>query len=383
MFGTDSLQERSFGWVWGGGSTRLMENAKKDHSLVVLGVHRSQIESLSAKGWFVIPNWVSGEVDLPLDPSVLNSRSVRSDFQKIAEHKLSYEVTRDPARFESFYREMHVPYTQLAHGASAHIELFEEFQKKLGDWELLLVKNEEQFIAGQLITYAAAGPRFYLVGVRDGNREFVKEAARAGGGLPVFFPSCGRKRISQSQPGFFRGPSLNDGVLRYKQKLAQRISGCSGAGLALTVLSYDPAARSFLRKNPFIFRGQDGLRGGVFLDAEAPLNQAEIGKLNDDYLHPGMAGLSSFRFPAQSALSQAGIIERMPANPGLREGGQACSQRRPRRKIGRRFVRLTSSPTLWTPAKDTNIALAVNCNEFWKYFLRFVSWIPGLLGFPI
>ena len=84
-------------------------------------------------------------------------------------------MTKDRGEFEKFYREMHIPYTRLAHGASAYIEPFDVLLDKVKEWELLLVKREDESIAGQLISYEPAAPRFYLVGIKDGNLEYLKQ----------------------------------------------------------------------------------------------------------------------------------------------------------------------------------------------------------------
>lgn len=290
-----SFEQRRLGPVWSTNLSKSIGDHAANHSMVLLGARRSQTQSMAAQGFFVIPSWVDGEVSLPLDPEVLNSRSVRSDFKKIAEHKLTYEVTTELGYFEKFYREMHIPYTRMAHGENAHIESYKIFRQKLRDWDLVLVKGETGYIAGQLITYEHAKPRFYLVGVKDGNREFVKQRA-LGAAYQFSFQHVVERGFPRAGLGFSRA-FLKDGVLRYKQKLSQRIIGSSGAGIALKILSYTPAAESFLQNNPFIFRSEEGLAGAVFADAGKQLSQKEERELNRDYFHPGLTRLSTYHFP--------------------------------------------------------------------------------------
>ena len=83
MFG-EAFQERYLGRVWWWKLRNGVRKAAKDHAMMVAGIHSSQVKSVTAKGAFGIPNWVSGEVDVPLHPEILNSRSVRSDFKKIS-----------------------------------------------------------------------------------------------------------------------------------------------------------------------------------------------------------------------------------------------------------------------------------------------------------
>ena len=244
MFGA-SFQEHNLGKVWWWKFPKLLKDAARDHSILIVTVNRFEARSAETAGAHLLfPNWVSGEVAIPLSPAILNSRSVRSDFKKIAEHKLSYEVTKDPKRLEEFYRDMHVPYTRVAHGDFARIESCEELQQRFKDWDLLLVKNEAEYIAGQLITYEESGPRFYLIGIRDGNREYLKQ--RVLGAVYQFsIRHLVEKGFHRAGLGYSRA-FLNDGVLRYKQKLSQQITGSSAEGLALTVWSYTPATREFL-----------------------------------------------------------------------------------------------------------------------------------------
>ena len=47
---------------------------------------------------------------------------MKSDLKRLRENRLEFEITREPARFEKFYCEMHVPYIKEIRGAAAYIE---------------------------------------------------------------------------------------------------------------------------------------------------------------------------------------------------------------------------------------------------------------------
>ena len=135
----------------------------------------------------------------------------------------------------------------------------------------------------------------WLLGVRNGDRAYLKVGAI----IAIYYFSLTRlaeQGCKNADAGWSRA-FLNDGPLRYKRKLAMRITGSSGKGIALKTVCLDAATRSFLRNNPFIVEGEAGLEAAVFVDGETPLTESDIRQMNKDYLYSGLAKLSIYRLP--------------------------------------------------------------------------------------
>ncbi len=289
---------RKLGSVWLSALDKKAEEFAADHSMVVVQVRKPQFAVMRERGYFTIPSWVKGSVTLPLDPKVLHSRSVQSDFKKMRQLELEYQVTRKAEDLQTFYEHMYVPYMQQAHGKAAYIETCGELSRAFRDWEILLVKKDGEPIAGKFIGYGHNGPSLYRVGIRDGNRQYIKDRV-VSCVYQLSFQYLTERGFKSAELAWSRS-FLNDGVLRYKQKLSQRITGSSPSGLALKPLSYRPAMQDFLRNNPFISETSAGLCGIVFRDVPTVIDP-EIKQINKDYGHPGLQGLYIHRFP------QAGV----------------------------------------------------------------------------
>jgi hypothetical protein len=70
---------------------------------------------LPRKGFIIIPEWILFMMDLSRPPQgVLNlskNKSLRENVKEIKKQNYSYEMTRDPSKFEYFYHQMYLPHT--------------------------------------------------------------------------------------------------------------------------------------------------------------------------------------------------------------------------------------------------------------------------------
>lgn len=311
LFGATGLRKNFFLGLTFGDSAREQEPARvdlhkifharpdagNDGSLLVVESNKFQHALLNADNWFFIPTWVSGEIDLPVADKFLNDKSVKSDLLKIHKQGFEYEITRDEKRLADFYHNMHVPYISKIHGSAAYIDSYEEKRKAFRNCDLLLVSRQgrrDRPVAGSLIIYERAGPRLWSLGIRDGDLQHVRD-----GVIPALyhfpFQYLLAKGVSRIRTGNSRA-FLNDGVLRFKRKMSQTITGSSLDGFALKILSYTPATKAFLLNNPFIFASGGILRGAVFTDSNELLSPEKVQQLAKDYLHPGLSGLVIYSF---------------------------------------------------------------------------------------
>ena len=291
----DGYRERCVGRTWLWNLSKVWAKAGTECCAAVVRVRPGVRRLLGSAKWLRIPAWINGEVDLPLPAQVLKSGNVKKDLRKIRKHELDYEVTQDIKKFDDFYHHMFVPHIARAHGRGARIWPREFVLKHFENGELLLVKKGEQSIAGGVISYAEAVPLLALMGVRDGNREFVREGA-IGARYHFTFRHLADKGFTKARLGKSRA-FLHDGVLRYKKKLGMRLVGPSEGYFYLRVDQDTNASRAFLKANPLILESDGKLYGAVFTEqyADRFVDETFV-RLCKEYLHDGMSEVQIVSF---------------------------------------------------------------------------------------
>ncbi len=275
--------------------------AAAECSLIVVETEKPRPELAQAGGWFFIPGWVNGEIRLPLPDSVLNSHQVRSDLRRVRRQQYEYTITHGVIPHRHYYRTMHRPFIRRSHGDAAFFDPLAEFRPLFTKHDLLLLHKHgvnEPPLAGAMILHECGIPRLYTFGVRDGDQTLVRDGA-----ICALYHFC----IEHLKAGNFTRvhtgkvrPFLRDGVLKYKRKWGNIITGgfWSGyaKGFALKILSLTPVTKAFLQKNPFIFEVEGELRAAVFTDAQAPLASDEVRKIAYEHFHPGLSKLVIYCF---------------------------------------------------------------------------------------
>jgi hypothetical protein len=240
--------------------------------------------------WYDVPGWVTGEVNLPLDPAVLQSDTLRSDLRRIRKNALSYHVTKNTEHFNDFYGHMYVPYVTQAHGDSAVILPHETMRAYFKNCELLRVLRAGQPIAAVLIAYDQPIPRLCSMGIRDARREFVRDGAI--GALYHFaLGYLQEKGFTKACFGLSRG-FLLDGVLQYKRKFGMRLSRAGNEWFAMRILSDGPATRGMLRHVPLVIERDGLLFGVVFLDTDTGVvSEEDFLRLDKRFFVEGLSRL--------------------------------------------------------------------------------------------
>lgn len=245
------------------------------------------------------------------------------DLRKIRVHSLGFEITQDPQQFDDFYQNMYVPYIIKAHGASAFIQPYEKMRAEFQNCDLLLITKQEERIAGFLIVYEKTGPRLWVSGIRDANREYVKDGVM--GALYHFsFLYLKDKGFTKVKLGLSKA-FLSDGVLQYKKKWSQKIVGTSSDWFALKILSYQGAAGSFLQKNPFIFESRGSLSGAVFVDTERPLSAKELRNIEKLYYTSGLSKLFIYHLQPSNVIKHDNIPPELSERIVLRSVGDSMA----------------------------------------------------------
>jgi hypothetical protein len=279
-------------WLWN--ISKSIEELRSTCSIMLIEIVRYNCKHTRIDKCFFIPRSVFGEMYIPFNQEVTRSKSVLSDLSRIRRNDLKYEVTKDSKYFDDFYYNMYLPMTLGSHGESAKIISYRAMKDVFRYSDLLLVKKKEEYIGGMIIEYENKYPALFVLGVRDGSPDYLKDGTVA---ALYYFSSLylEEKGFSKMKTGYSRA-FLNDGVLRLKRKWAQRILRSEPSGFALKVLSDTSATKSFLCNNPFIFQNNEHLSGAVFIDKDSPLLPEDYKQINKKYFYPGLSKIFLYNF---------------------------------------------------------------------------------------
>ncbi|MFM2293688.1 MAG: hypothetical protein RLZZ350_101 [Verrucomicrobiota bacterium] len=271
-----------------------------DASLLMLTADQPRPEWAGGNGWFFIPGWVNGEIALPLPDRVAKSEKVKSDRRRIRRQQYEVEIKRGAKAHRDYYRTMHLPFVRRAHGDAAMLDPLAELRPLFTPHELLLLRKrgESEPVAGAMLLHERGVPRLSTFGVRDGDLQLARDGA-----ICALYHFCLAHLTAQNFPRVHTGrarPFLRDGVLNYKRKWGNRITGSFwhwfAPGFALKILALTPATKSFLQHNPFICETAGELHGVVFTDALRPLRSEIIAQLAKDFFYPGLDKLVIYCF---------------------------------------------------------------------------------------
>jgi len=243
-------------------------------------------------GSFFIPCWIDGEIDLDQFAVCLSRDSVRGDLRRVRKYGLQFEVTKDREKFDLFYHQMYVPYIKSAHGDRAALMSYEGMMAKYAQSELLLIKRDGEYIAGENLLYENGIVRAWSLGVLNGDLRYVKEGAV--GALYYYrmkyLREHGYRRLQIGASRAF----LKDGVLCFKKKWDMRLVSARSAGFWMRPRGTHDGVVAFLKHNPFIYQKEDGFHGAVFLEAEEADTEDMIRPLHKRYGMRGLNGIDRY-----------------------------------------------------------------------------------------
>lgn len=297
----NSFNEKYLGRVWLWKIFNVVREKSPNCSLMVIGANKLLWRWFRKRTYFNVPFWVSSLADTSGDTSLLwGGKDVKNAIRKVRNNKLSFEITQDPSRFDDFYYEMYRPYAMATYGNQAIIYPYDHSKKEFKNGELLLIKKENQYIAGTILVYKKMQASGRLVGVKDGNFDYVKEGAIDAIYYFVVrrFKEKGYKKIDL---GLSR-PFLKDGVLRYKRKWGGRQISCSSrvdGAYYVEPLVNTPGLRVFLINNPFIFIGdinKKRINEAIFVDSGHSFSGEELEQIYNKYYFDGMSNLYIYEF---------------------------------------------------------------------------------------
>ncbi|MGB2864668.1 MAG: hypothetical protein WBC05_15180, partial [Sedimentisphaerales bacterium] len=248
-----------------------------------------------------IPSWVYGEVDLSVNSSsVFKSKnsSLKSDLSKIWRSKLHYEITNELSDLHNFYYNMYLPYLTKVHGNKTEILSYDyvkrQFSRRGLFNDLFIIKKEEECIAGSLLSHRKNRAKLCLLGIKDGNLDYVKDGAI---GALFYFPVCYLAASGCTKIDFGASrPFLKDGVLRYKKKWNPKISNQKKIGFLFRIVSKTNGVKGFFLNNPFIYKDKAGFNGAIFVASDQSLSKNDFVRIYKDYYLNGLSKLVIYQF---------------------------------------------------------------------------------------
>jgi hypothetical protein len=261
-------------------------------SIIVMEMEKNLKEHLPKEDSFLIPCWLSGEMDLSKDLAKTVSTNIKRNIKKIVEKNFHYEIQDGMKDFDNFYRTMYFPYVNRRYSDEAVVWSYEEMKKEFVKCILLLVRRENDEIAGTLINMREEIPRLWVIGIKDGNFELVKEGAMHAIWY-YFFKYFEEKGIRRVSLGYTRS-FFDDGVLQYKKQWGMKIAGASREYFCVKPLDGSGGVISFLQNNPFIYEEGGRLKGAIFEAVEGFSEGRVTERHKRKYFMPGIDEISIF-----------------------------------------------------------------------------------------
>ncbi len=295
----NSSKEKHLGniWLW-----KLQDKISRyNPDLVVLDIEIFLLRFYDRRKSFFVPHWISGDTDISADiSSIMNSKNAfRSIKSKINKNNFCFEITKDKRQFEYFYHNMYLPFITKRHGDSAVLKKYDDLKKKFINCELLLIKKNEEYVAGGMIDYGfkKAIPRLSIVGIKGGNLRYLKDRVL---GMRTYFSISylkdkGYKRLDLGGSKAF----LDDGSLRSKKEWQIVLNETTKDGYLIKPLTSTFNTKEFLSNNPFVFLDRGKLTGAIFLDREKLNSNINIMKVYNHYYYVGLEKLVAYVYGDQ------------------------------------------------------------------------------------
>ena len=286
-----SYEEHYLGKLWLWKIDRTVKEKGCECSLMVLEAPES-LRRLLMKNCFYIPGWIFGEVDISDDSSLFKNSSLQSDLRRIRKNRLHFEVRNEIDQLYNFYHNMYVPYISKAHDNRAIITDYDFLVHEFRKCDLLLIKKDQIYIAGCLISHKGNEPRLWSLGVKDANTAYINDGAI---GALFYFAVKHLKGRGYNKVNFgLSRPFMNDGVLRYKKKWGLKIISADKIGFMIEPLSQTDGLCGFLLNNPFIFLEKQNFNGAIFVNNEHSFTGKDFERIYKDYYLPGMSHLNIY-----------------------------------------------------------------------------------------
>ena len=296
IFG-ENCDEEYLGNVWIWRLFFIVWRYRKNYDLIISKTNTKICDLFKSKKNFVIPDWISCEIDLCCDIKThsISKRTLKSNIKKMKKGNFEYTISKDPNDFQFFYNQMYIPYILNRHGNLGLKVSLERMTRSFENGELLFIKDEEEIIAGVIIDYKVMNgiPRTTQLGVLRGDFDYVKKGAL----IAIYYYAIEylRKRNYQKYSVGLARPFINDGMLNHKLYWGANIVCETSKAFLLCLLSNKKCIKDFLLNNPFICIDRNRLTLETFTNANSKEDKkfAKIReRIYSGYEHPHANSMS-------------------------------------------------------------------------------------------
>ena len=322
----DSIKKEYIGrrWLW-----KVIKEVKQNSrgcSLAIVEVPQKLLSLSKKLSCFYVPTWISGKFDISSDRTSIyknKNSSLKSDMSKIKKNRLDFEVKNEISDLRNFYHNMYEPYIKRIHGDRTvfleYDSVEKEFRRKGAFKDLLLIRQNDDYIAGVLLTNRGKWAKLSVLGIKNGNLNYVKDGAIGA----IYYYSI-QYLINNGFTTINLGgsrPFLKDGILQYKKKWKPKIAHHTKSGFIIKMLKETEGGKAFFLNNPFIFEDATGFKGAIFVDENKHLSEEDYENYNKQYYQQGISKLIIYKFGASKSDSDSPIpsslsdrIEVMPVS---------------------------------------------------------------------
>ena len=246
---------------------------------------------------FCIPQWLDSKVDVPIIPK---NKSAKNEVRKILKNKLDYNVTTEISLLDYFYNNMYLPYIEERFKNKAIITSYKLIRKEMaaGRCKLLLIKKNNEFIAGGLMRFESIIPKVWCLGITNTEKSYFKDGALSAIYYfsSIYLRNCGydTMRLGYSRTFF------SDGVFNYKKKwgieVVEKERKQDKNAFIIQTLKHDNYSKSFFLNNYFVLHENGKLKSAIFFDNDKILSVNYIKKLTKTFLISGIDKLVIYQY---------------------------------------------------------------------------------------
>jgi hypothetical protein len=225
-----------------------------------------------SKKIFVIPDWISCEIDLGSDlrSQSISKKAFKTYMRLIKKSDFGYAISKDPLHFKFFYNNMYLPYLSNRHGNLGLEFSLERLKRSFENGELLMIKDGQEIIAGVIIDYEVMKngiPRLTHLGILNGDFQYVKKGAL--NAIYYYTIEYLKKNKHKKLSTGTTRPFIYDGLTKHKLYWGANIVCETSTAFLLCILSHKKCLKTFLLSNPFICMDRNGLSLATFCEGNS------------------------------------------------------------------------------------------------------------------
>lgn len=263
--------------------------------MMVIEGDRCFSESMQKRGMLAVPEWVRFKLDISRSLDEIlegwTKRAGKDNLRKIKKHGFVCETAHNFQQLSEFYHQMYLPFIKSRYGSLALISTVGHMKGLLEQGTLLLLRNQSDYIAGNLIYEGTPYPRAAFLAVKDGSTQYLRQGALSA----LYYHSiiwAKAKGYTLFDFGHCRS-ILSDGLFRYKRRWGMYIekSGEKNRMLYLSLKNLTPEMSDFFAANPLVCECGRRLYGLIFCRSADELTPIHLERLRNKYFIRGLEGL--------------------------------------------------------------------------------------------